>query len=226
MAPAKLIWRGGGPASVMAGILLATGQITNLFRGDPQFDTVLGGNLILIAHVLLIFAFIALYGAQAGRSGVLGLLGTAMGVLGTTLIVTIVFADTAGAHSARAPPTDDVSSVRSTIPEAAGWILDSAYSVLGPPFFTVGLMLFGLATMALAGFPGVERSWSSARRGPSRGARSPTSTRAITFRAWRVHLFRARHGAHRSRFCVVGFSALVRRAQKKSIPKQPVVPAS
>ncbi len=61
MAPAKLIWRGGGPASVMAGILLATGQITNLFRGDPQFSTVLGGNLILLAHVLLIFALITLY---------------------------------------------------------------------------------------------------------------------------------------------------------------------
>ena len=49
-------------------------------------------------HVLLIFALITLYSAQAGRSGVLGLVGTAMGVLGTTLIVTIVFVDTAGAH--------------------------------------------------------------------------------------------------------------------------------
>jgi hypothetical protein len=53
----------------------------------------------------------------------------------------------------QAPPPDDASPARSTIPEAAGWILDSAYSVLGPPFFTVGLMLFGLATLALAGFP-------------------------------------------------------------------------
>jgi hypothetical protein len=69
MAPAKLIWPALRPASVMAGILLATGQITNLFRGNPQFDTVLGGNLILIAHVLLIFALITLYGAQADGAG-------------------------------------------------------------------------------------------------------------------------------------------------------------
>ena len=130
MASAKLIWQGGGPASVMASILLATGQITNLLRGDPQFDTVLGGNLILIAHVLLIFALITLYGAQARRSGVLGLLGTAVGVLGTTLIVTIVFVGTADAHSVRAHRLTACRrcEARSLKPQGGYWIPRIVYS--------------------------------------------------------------------------------------------------
>ena len=153
MAPTQLIWRGGGLTCVVAGVLLATGQITNLLGGDPQFGTVVGGNLIHIAHLLLIFALISLYSAQARRSGVLGLLGTAMGIIGTSLIVTIVFVNTAGAYSVRVPPNGTGSPVRSTVPEATEWILDSVYSVLGPPIFTIGLIVFGLATVRAGRFP-------------------------------------------------------------------------
>jgi hypothetical protein len=153
MAPTQLIWRGGGLTCVIAGVLLATGQITNLLGDDTQFGTVVGGNLIHIAHLLLIFALISLYSAQARRSGVLGLLGTAMGIIGTSLIVTIVFVNTAGAYSVRVPPSGNGSPVRSTVPEATAWILDSVYSVLGPPIFTIGLIVFGLATVRAGRFP-------------------------------------------------------------------------
>jgi hypothetical protein len=151
-----------------------------------------------------------------------------VGVLGTTLIVTIVFIDTADAHSVRAPPTDGVSPVRSTIPKAAGWILDSAYSVLGPPYFTVGLMLFGLATMALAGFPqgGALLVLGAALALSGCPFSYVWRMRSLFGRGAYIFFVLGTVGAHRSRFCVVGFSALVRRAQKKSIPEQPVVPAS
>jgi hypothetical protein len=152
MSSSNLVRWGGGLACVVGGFLLAIGQIVNLLIGGRQFGAVLGGNFLLIAHVLLIFALMALYSAQAGRSGVLGLLGMAMAIVGTTLVFTIVFVTTAGAYSVQAPPTDDVSPVRSTIPAAVGWILDSAYSVLGPPFFAIGLILFGIAIMRTGRF--------------------------------------------------------------------------
>src|SRR5918993_5682774 len=104
MSSSNLIRWGGGLACVVAGFLLAIGQIVNLLVGDREFGAVLGGNLVLIAHVLLIFAFMALYRAQARRSGVLGVLGMAMGIIGTALVVTIVFVTTAGAYSVQESP--------------------------------------------------------------------------------------------------------------------------
>jgi hypothetical protein len=117
---------------------------------------VLGGNFVLIAHVLLIFAFMALYRGQARRSGVLGVLGMAMGIIGTTLVVIIVFVTTAGAYSVQESPSNgNVAPVRSTIPTAVGWILQSwptASVLLVPPFFAIGLILFGIAMVRAGRF--------------------------------------------------------------------------
>lgn len=56
------------------GPLLLLGHILDL-GGDPEYGTVLGGSLVLTAHVVLVFALVALYAAQAEQRGLLGSLG-------------------------------------------------------------------------------------------------------------------------------------------------------
>src|SRR5215204_880340 len=68
LASWNLIRAGGGLASAAAGILLLVGHVLNL-GGDPVYGTVPGASSVLTAHVLLVFALVALYAAQAERSG-------------------------------------------------------------------------------------------------------------------------------------------------------------
>ena len=63
MSSSILIRTGGGLASA-AGLLLLLGHLLDL-GGDPEYGTVLGGTLVLTAHVVLVFALVALYAAQA-----------------------------------------------------------------------------------------------------------------------------------------------------------------
>src|SRR5918993_3429022 len=88
----NLIRAGGGLASAAAGILLLVGQVLNL-GGDPVYGTVPGASSVLTAHVLLVFALVALYAAQAERSGVPGILGMVLGVAGTTLVSGVGFVE-------------------------------------------------------------------------------------------------------------------------------------
>jgi hypothetical protein len=73
VASANLVRSGGGVASIVAGVLLL-GHVFDL-GGDSEYGTVLGGSLVLTAHVALVFALVALYAAQAERSGLAGSLG-------------------------------------------------------------------------------------------------------------------------------------------------------
>lgn len=68
------------------------GHLLNL-GGDPEYGTVLDSNSVLAAHVLLDFALVALYSAQAERSGVPGILGMVLGVTGTTLVCEVVLVE-------------------------------------------------------------------------------------------------------------------------------------
>jgi|SRR5215208_1475647 hypothetical protein len=95
----NLIRAGGGLASAAAGILLLVGHVLNL-GGDPVYGTVPGASSVLTAHVLLGFALVALYAAQAERSGVPGVLGMVLGVAGTTLVSGVVLVEMAGASGA------------------------------------------------------------------------------------------------------------------------------
>src|ERR671911_122238 len=70
MPSSNLIRTGGGLASAAAGLLLLLGHLLDL-GGDPEYGTVLGGTLVLTAHVVLAFAIVALYAAQAEQSGLL-----------------------------------------------------------------------------------------------------------------------------------------------------------
>ena len=139
MSSSNLIRTGGGLASAAAGLLLALGHLLDL-GGDPEYGTVLGGTLVLTAHVVLIFALVALYAAQAQQSGLLGSLGMVLGVVGTTLVSGVVLVEIASASGA------EVDTV-------LGAGLPSALALLGGLAFLIGLILFGTATMRADVFP-------------------------------------------------------------------------
>ena len=139
MSLENLVRTGGGLTSAGAGLLLLLGHILDL-GGDPEFGTVLGGSLVLTAHVVLVFALVALYAAQAEESGLLGILGMVLSVVGTTLVSGVVLIEIAGASGAEA---DAVLR--------AG--LTSALALLGGLAFLMGLILFGAATMRAGVFP-------------------------------------------------------------------------
>jgi hypothetical protein len=139
LSSSNLVRLGGGLASAAAGILLLLGHVLNL-GGDPEYGTVPGASSVLAAHVLLVFALVALYAAQAERSGLLGSLGMVLSVLGTTLVCGVVLVEIAGASGI------EVDTVLT-----AG--VSGAFSALGGPAFFIGLILFGIATMRAGVFP-------------------------------------------------------------------------
>jgi hypothetical protein len=124
---------------VVAGILLLLGHLLDQ-GGVPEYGTVLGSCAVLTAHVVLVFALVALFAAQAERVGVLGALGMILSVVGTTLASGTVLVEIAGASGA------EVAAV-------TGAGLSGALSLLGGLAFLIGLVLFGIATMRAGVFP-------------------------------------------------------------------------
>ena len=139
MSSSNLVRTGGGLASAAAGILLLVGHLLNL-GGDPEYGTVLGSSSVLAAHVVLVFALVALYAAQAQQSGLLGSFGMVLSVVGTTLASGVILVEIAGASGVE---------VKAVI--GAG--LSGAFSLLGGLAFLIGLILFGVATMRAGVFP-------------------------------------------------------------------------
>jgi hypothetical protein len=139
MSAKNLVRTGGGLASVAAGLLLVLGHVLDL-GGDPEYGTVLGGSLVLTAHVALVFALVSLYAAQAQQSGLLGGLGMTLSVVGTTLVSGVVLVEIAGASGAE-------------VDVVLGAGLPGAVAVLAGLAFLIGLILFGAATMRAGVFP-------------------------------------------------------------------------
>jgi hypothetical protein len=139
MPVSNLVRTGGGLASTAAGILLLLGHLLDL-GGDSDYGTVLGGALVLTAHLVLVFALVGLYAAQAHQSGLLGSLGMVLSVVGTTLVCGVVLVEIAGASGA------EVDAV-------LGAGLPGALALLGGLAFLIGLILFGVATMRAGVFP-------------------------------------------------------------------------
>jgi hypothetical protein len=142
VASPNLTRSGGGLASIAAGVLLVVGHVLNL-GGDLEYGTVLGSSLVLAAHVLLVFALLALYAAQADRAGILGSLGMVLSVIGTTLASGVVLVEIAGASGAEVEAVARVG-------------VSGALSSLGGLAFLIGLILFGMATMRA----GVFHKWA------------------------------------------------------------------
>jgi hypothetical protein len=142
MAAENLVRTGGGIVSAAAGPLLLVSNLLDL-GGDTEYGTVLGGILVLAAHVALVFALVASYAAQTERSGLLRSLGMVLGVVGTTLVSGVMLVEIAGASGAE-------------VDVVLGTDLPSALAVLGGWAFLIGLIVFGIATMR----PGVFPRWA------------------------------------------------------------------
>jgi hypothetical protein len=136
MPSSNLVRTGGGLASAAAGILLLLGHLLDL-GGDSEYGTVIGGTLVLTAHLVLVFGLVALWAAQAERGGLLGIIGMVLGVAGTTLVCGVVLVEIAGASGAE-------------VEDVLGAGLPAALVLLA---FLVGLILFGVATMRAGIFP-------------------------------------------------------------------------
>jgi hypothetical protein len=95
---------------------------------------------VLAAHVVLVFALVGLYAAQAERSGLLGSLGMVLSVVGTILVSGVVLVEIAGASGAE-------------VEDVLGAGLSAALVLLGGLAFLIGLILFGVATMGAGVFP-------------------------------------------------------------------------
>lgn len=139
MAPSRFIHTGGGLASIIAGALLPLGHLANL-GGDPDYGTVFGSSLVLTAHILLVFALVAICAAQAGPGGSVNSIGMILGVAGTTLNVAVIFVEIAGAGG------QDVRGVLN-----AG--LTGTLTLLGGVAFLLGLILIGIATLQAGIYP-------------------------------------------------------------------------
>jgi hypothetical protein len=134
-----LIRKGGGLASIAAGLLLVVGHVVNL-GGHPEYGRVLGEILVLTAHLSLVFALVALYAAQAEQSGLLGALGMILSVVGTIIVCGVVLVEVAGASGV------NVAGVLE-----AG--VSGATSFVGGLAFLIGLIVLGIATMRAGVFP-------------------------------------------------------------------------
>ena len=139
MSSSNLVRLGGGLASVAAGTLLLLGHLLNL-GGDPEYGTVLGSTSVLAAHLLLVFALVALYAAQAQQSGLLGGVGMVLSVIGTTLASEVILVEIAGASGV------EVDAV-------LGAGLTGVLALVGGLAFLIGLILFGIATIRAGTFP-------------------------------------------------------------------------
>jgi len=139
MSSSNLVRLGGGLTSAAAGILLLFGHLLNL-GGDPEYGTVPGSLSVLTAHVLLVFALVAIYVAQAEHIGLLGTLGMFLSVVGTTLASGVILVEIAGASGAEA----------GAVLEAG---ITGGLALLAGLAFLIGLILLGVATTRAGVFP-------------------------------------------------------------------------
>jgi hypothetical protein len=121
----------GGISSCIAGFLLLTAHLVN-FISNTGGGTVLGSSLVLIAHILLVFAFIGLYLAQDMDRNIMGIFGLLFGVLGTILVSAVVYVELAGATGVN-------------IEELVQSALPSVIKSVGSLLFVFGLVIFGLS---------------------------------------------------------------------------------
>lgn len=119
----------GSLVTIGAAILLVIGGL-----GSLNGRTVVGQWFSIAGFAVLVFAMMVLYLAQAERSGVLGLIGFALTVLGATLIPIFQFAVLA--RVAEVDPERKVVQFFNSTP----------LGLIGPIGFVLGLIVFGIAT--------------------------------------------------------------------------------
>jgi hypothetical protein len=149
MSSSNLVRLGGGLTSVAAGILLPVGHLLNL-GGDPEYGTVVGSLAVLTAHVLLVFALVALYAAQAERIGLLGTLGMFLSVVGTTLASGVILVEIAGASGAQIGNVLE-AGVTGVLALSAGLTFLIGLILLGGATTRAGMLPYGAGLLLIAG---------------------------------------------------------------------------
>jgi len=129
--------RWGGASAMVGGALLITGWLINITH-----VTLLGEVLILLSHAAMSLGILAVYARQAGLSGILGLTGAALAVIGSSLIVP------GGAFWSSLVP-----QAAPAIEEAAESGVGLAVSITGALAFVLGYVLFGLACLRAGVLP-------------------------------------------------------------------------
>lgn len=123
----------GGLAGIITGVFLFTAHLLN-FVSSSSNGTVVGKTMVLIAHILAVFALIGIYEALSSKNGLLGTLGMILSVVGTIIVSAIVFVEIAAASGV------DVTEVfQATIP--------SLIMTFGPLLFVIGLILVGISIL-------------------------------------------------------------------------------
>lgn len=120
-----------GAVSILAGLFVFSGGMLHVILNRP-----FGHWLMLLGDILLIFAFTGLYAVQSRQTGIAGLLGYVLAILGMLTISAqdfIVLADTHGLKSAH----------------EVWMFLYIDVSVILPGTFAlqIGVLLLGLSTM-------------------------------------------------------------------------------
>ncbi len=129
----------GAIAGILAGVLLFVGHLINLIFGGVT-GTVTGLALVLLAHTVLVFAFVGLFSGELSESFILARLGMILGILGTVLVAGIVMIEIAQAAGT------DTTAVKTAV------VVRSIHLV-APLVFVAGMILFGLSIMITRALP-------------------------------------------------------------------------
>jgi hypothetical protein len=129
--------RWGGATAAAGGGLLIIGWLININR-----VTLPGEVVILLAHAAMSLGVLALYARQAATSGALGLIGAAMAVIGSSLIVP------GGAFWSSLAP-----EAKPAVEAATASGVGLAVSIGGALTFVLGYVLFGISCLRAGALP-------------------------------------------------------------------------
>ena len=150
MAPPNFVRVGGGLACILAGVLIALGQLTNVLGGAPDFRTSFGQNVVLLSYIAFVFAFVGLYAVLAERGGILAQLGVVLGPIGATLLAANVFRALSVEHLGTLSEDFSEAAISTLAVVLRSW---SVYVIVGALLFVIALVLFGIATLQVGVFP-------------------------------------------------------------------------
>ena len=145
MSSSHLI-RWGGLAALVGGVLFVVGDLLGLTLSDDFAEYATSGTfvvqqlLFLLGTVFVLFALFGLYTSQSEAAGLLGLVGFVLAFLGTALL--------AGLSWAQAFVVPFIATQSPALLET-----EPLGSILSFLTFTVGWLVFGLATLRAGVYP-------------------------------------------------------------------------
>ncbi|BCG58528.1 hypothetical protein [Paenibacillus sp. URB8-2] len=119
----------GSFASILSGLLLFAAHLTEEISSSDIL-IVFAKNLVLVAHLTMVFALISVYETHT-RTRRLGMLGLLFSTFGTMFVSAIVLVEIAGVSNTSAAAIQKASEIQ--------WIVTS-----GPLLFVFGILILGV----------------------------------------------------------------------------------